>query len=607
MTKVYKRYSATTDGYRGQRAILKERVIEGLERISFSNDSYQLNPDSPQTIYLDSSSNVTDNSAIILPNAKELWANWKVTIINDSALSMRIYYYRSEEEGSLALFKEVSSGNMITCILIDDSTDAGTWTTLRTLDQPAADKLDRYISDVYEEVELSFGQLHQSSTSLAVSLGTVMAGCPLKSTFIKTSESFAGVSGLQVSIGTADNHTRFSQPYDLTAAVSDTNFTKDIYDEILSTSSNTEIFAYFTGNSSFQSLTAGNVKLVVEKAKLIDPTVLKNPIVQTQLPIGVIMNYSFTDLPEGYWRLDGSVLPNAAASIPQFVKKLNTINNQMAGQKLIVSITEWNQIFSTYGSCGKFAWVGSGLKFPAINHFVQGLTDLTQLSQIIAAGLPNITGGVGLRTVQGALLGVTNVSGAFYGSNAGAYSNPDGGRDTANSMNRTVNFNAANSNVIYGRSNTVQPTSIKYPYIISIYSNIQNSSEIVLDEIIEASVNKANVSLDNLSEAGLNKIRNSVITSWSRNGNGYNRLSNGLIIQWGWNQINTNQSIPISFAIPFSDTYYRVVVSPFTSADAAGNKRDYYWADTYTPTSFNIFASFERTGTAVFTWIAVGF
>ena len=31
-----------------------------------------------------------------------------------------------------------------------------------------------------------------------------------------------------------------------------------------------------------------------------------------------------------------------------------------------------------------------------------------------------------------------------------------------------------------------------------VYNKIQNASEIVLDEIIEASVNKANVSLDNL-------------------------------------------------------------------------------------------------------------
>ena len=314
------------------------------------------------------------------------------------------------------------------------------------------------------------------------------------------------------------------------------------------------------------------------------------------------MNYAFTDFPEGYWRLDGSVLPNAAAAIPQFVKKLNTINNQMTGQKLIVGIDEWNQTFAAYGSCGKFAWQGSGLKFPAVNCFIRGLSDLTQLSQFVDDTMRPITG-----SVWG-----SNAKGMQYPSSNGAFTigtmwqthngTSRDGRTTLSSF--TLNSALLGSH--YSGSET-QPKHIKYPYIISVYNKIQNASEIVLNEVIESSVNKANISLDNLSEAGLNKIRNSVITSWSRNGNGYNRLSNGLIIQWGWNQINTNQSIPISFAIPFSDTYYRVVVTPFTSANAAGNKRAYYWADIYTTTSFNIFASFEQTGTATFTWIAIGF
>lgn len=97
------------------------------------------------------------------------------------------------------------------------------------------------------------------------------------------------------------------------------------------------------------------------------------------------------------------------------------------------------------------------------------------------------------------------------------------------------------------------------------------------------------------------------LATFFRNGNGYVKFSNGLIIQWGFNTIPTNQAVSISFAIPFSDTNYRVVVSPFTSANAAGNKRDFYWADYYRTTAFNIVASYESIGTATFTWIAIGF
>ena len=604
MTKVYKRYGATTDGYRGQRALLKERVVEGLEKISFTDNTYQLTATSPQTIYLDAS-NMAAGNRIILPNAQDLWPNWKVSVINESTSTVNIYYYRSNENEDLALFKEVTGGNMTTCILLDDTTEIGTWTTLRTVDQTTVDLLDRYVSNVYEEVDFSFGQLQQDTTSLAISLGTVMTGCPLKSTFIKTSESFTGVSGLQVSIGTADDHTRFSQPYDLTAAVSDTNFTKDIYDDILSTSSDTEIFAYFTGNSSFQSLTTGFVKIVVEKARLIDPTILKNPIVQTQVPIGIIMNYAFTDTPKGYMRLDGNLWPNAAASIPQFIKKLNEINNKMtSANKLIISNSEWNSINNTYGSCGKFAWVGSSLRFPKIAGFVRGLIDLNNLGKCVLDGLPNITG-----TFQdGNEFGSNDqLSGAFYRTNLSGHTAFDG-----NATPNRVGFDASRSNSVYGRSSEVQPKHVLYPYIICVYNKIQNASEIILDEVIEASVNKANINLDNLNDSGISTLRNTIIPAISRNGNGYIKLQSSsgtpIIIQWGLTgNIATNQSVTITLPTPFTTTNYRVGASPYTSAAAAGDKRDFWWMDSYTTTSFKVYASYEYTSTARFSWIAIGY
>ena len=105
------------------------------------------------------------------------------------------------------------------------------------------------------------------------------------------------------------------------------------------------------------------------------------------------MNYGFPDIPEGYWRLDGTVFPNAADSIPQFVKKLITMNNQQPSTaKLIVGEDQWQQIKNQYGSCSKFAWVGNGLRFPEINCFVQGLNSINQLTKMTEAGLPNITG-----------------------------------------------------------------------------------------------------------------------------------------------------------------------------------------------------------------------
>ena len=498
MSKVYKKYGVTTDGYRGKRSILEERVIEGLKEAIFTDHLLQLTPESTKTIYLNSN-NMSVGSYIVLPNAKNLWPNWQVAIINESNITCPIYYYTSDYT-QLSLFKEVTGGNMTTCILLDDSTEEGTWTTLRTVEQSSVDLLNKYTSDVFEELEITWNELKQDQTSIQFVLGSVLTGTAVKSVYIKTTEQFTGMTTLNVSVGTSDDTDKFSAVYDLTNAVADNNFTKDEFDEILSTTNDTTLYATFTG-TGLNDLTAGSVKIVVEKAKLIDPTVLKNPIVQTQIPMGVIMNYAFTDLPEGYWRLDGSLLPNAAAAIPQFVKKLNTINNQMTGQKLIVGIDEWNQIFATYGACGKFAWQGTSLKFPAINCFIQGLSDLTQLSKLTEAGLPNHTHGP-----------------LYVGG-----SNNDNGDPGQYVLTDPRDYNGIQTNPgytggvreggIWGKSDTVTPLNIKYPYIISVYNKIQNASAINLDEIIEASVNKANIDLDNLSITGTNFLTNFVTSN----------------------------------------------------------------------------------------------
>ena len=514
MAKTYKKYGVTTGGYRGERAILQERVIEGLEAVAFTDQVLQLEPTSPQTIYL-TNNNMASGNYIVLPKASDLWPNWQVAIINESSITCPIYYY-TEDYTQLNLFKEATGGNMVTCILLDDNTVEGTWTTLRTVEQSSVDLLDRYTSDVLEEVEVTWNELAQNTSTIVVPLGNVLTGTSVKSVYLKTTEAFAGDTEHQVTLnvqigkgavvtGTYDysqdteyDADYFIGAYDLTTAVSDTNFTKDLFDEILSTSADKQVLATFTG-TNLQYLTAGSIKIVVEKAKLIDPTILKNPIVQTQVPIGVIMNYAFPDLPEGYWRLDGSILPNAASAVPQFVKKLNSMNNQQpTNAKLIVGIDEWTQIKNTYGSCSKFAWIGSGLKFPEINCFVQGLNSMNQLGQMMQAGLPNITGKAGYFRS-----GTWESEGALTSDGAVARVAASGW--TAEGNNALVTLDASKSNSVYGRSDTVQPNSIKYPYIISVYNKIQNASSIVLDEIIEASVNKANINFDNvLSYSGWN-------------------------------------------------------------------------------------------------------
>ena len=524
MVKEYKRYGVTTDGYRGERSILKERVIQGFEEGGFTDAVLLLNENSPHTIYL-TNSNTADGYYIVLPKANNLWENWQVAVINNSSYDVPIYYY-TNDLSNLSLFKTCTMGNMVTCILVDSTSEAGTWTTLRTAEQTSIDQLSQYTSNVFATTQVSFPELYQEQTSVIISLGAIMVGTPVRSVYIKTIEQFTGVNNLTVSVGTASNPTKFIDSYSLTNTVEDNNFTKDYFEEILSNTNAVEIFATFTGDTNLSNLTAGTVNIVVEKAKLIDPTNLVNPIVQTQLPIGVIMNYAFNDVPEGYWRLDGTIVPNAASAIPQFVEKLNEVNNSLTGEKLIVTETVWQNTNNTYGSVGKFAWVGSGLRFPKIANFIQGVgNNLADLSKLIPAGLPTISH---YHVIGNYNYGSNN--GWFTTNNAGRYAQmPTGGGTVgwngsgnggsysaagAVTGNQTSSLNVIGQSKVdglFGKSSTVQPQSIKFPYIISIYNKIQNAASIDLENLLEDSVYKANTNLDNLTDEGIVYLDNRIV------------------------------------------------------------------------------------------------
>lgn len=501
MTKQYNKIGVTTGGYRGNRAILEQRVIEGFEESKFDDGVLQLNPESPETIYL-TGNNMAEGYFIVLPNAKDLWSNWRVSIINESTKSVKIYYY-TEDLTELNLFKEVSGGNMSTLILLDDTTTEGRWTTLRTMETLNAEQVEKYTSNVLDTIEINWNQIQGNTSPIVFYLTEILPGTAVKSVYLKTEEPFVfddsdsdNTHDLKISIGTGMNESdedyvedHFIKDYDLTNPVSETNFTKDLFDEILSTNNTKYVCATITG-TDFSSLTSGKLIITIERAKLIDPTVLKNPIIQTSLPIGTIMNYMFSDTPDGFLRLNGAVYPNANAAFPQFVNKLNTINNQLVGEKLIVGLDEWNNIYNTYGSCGKFAWQGSGLKFPAINCFIQGITDVNQLAKLTPAGLPNIEGDAAVQPG----MNTSYRTGCFYIS-ANNIRVDSGGSNSSSYPN--LAFDASRSNPVYGNSDTVTPLNIKYPYIISVYNKIQNASMIDLEALLEDSVNKVNTNFDN--------------------------------------------------------------------------------------------------------------
>lgn len=563
MALEYKKTGATTDGYRGKRAILEERVIEGLNNNpTFTNNNLILDVNSARTIYF--KSNVEEGNKIILPDVFTLWNNWQITFINDSAINIPIYYF--SEDSQLNLFKTLVAGTMLTVILVNNTaTDQQGWTTLRTSEASIG---DRYITTVLDTLTVDYKQLLplESEDTISFPLSTILKGTPVKSIYIKPTEMFQGDVSLKLSIGTEDNNTLFYNNLDITNSISNNNFSKDIFEEILSTQEDVNIFAYFSG-SNLASLEAGSINITVERIKEIDPTLLNNAIVQTQLPIGTILSYAFdgNNPPEGFWPLNGSLVPNARTAIPQFVKKLEETDANIGAEKLIVGLQQWNDIYNTYGSCGKFAWSGTDLKFPAINCFVQGLGTngtLNDLAKLIPAGLPNVTSepivrgtnyGTGVQTGAIHTFNTPNVGGAEHNVNRG--------------WDSSFDFDASRSSSIYGNSDTVQPQSIKYPYIISIYNKIQNAAYIDLLELKENSVDKANITLDNVSNmSGLRKLIETYNgdNAWYKIFSEYDPETGGFVGYWceqGGNYTITSGSGTVNLPKTFSDTNYVINVS----------------------------------------------
>ena len=628
MALKYKRIGATTDGYRGKRAILEERVIEGLNSNPIFIDSkLVLNTDSARTIYF--KSNVEEGNKIILPDVFTLWNNWQITFINDSAINIPIYYF--SEDSQLNLFKTLVAGTMLTVILVDNTaTDQQGWTTLRTSEASIG---DRYITTVLDTLTVDYKQLLplESEDTISFPLSTILKGTPVKSIYIKPTEMFQGDVSLKLSIGTEDNNTLFYNNLDITNSISNNNFSKDIFEEILSTQEDVDIFAYFSGNN-LASLEAGSINITVERIKEIDPTLLNNAIVQTQLPIGTILSYAFNgnNPPEGFWPLNGSLVPNARTAIPQFVKKLEETDANIGTEKLIVGLQQWNDIYNANGSCGKFAWSGTDLKFPAINCFIQGLGingTLNDLAKLIPAGLPDpnlnhvhVNGNYNWGTNNGWFSTRSYVTTANMPSGGGVTGWNGSGNGGYHSNTEIINGNQITSlpvNIgdgqsgIYGNSDTVQPESIKYPYIISIYNKIQNAAYIDLLELKENSVDKANITLDNVSNiSGFRKLIEVYkgTNAWYKIFSEYDPETGSFVGYWceqGGNisVISGDNDITVNLLKEFDGNY---TVFKNYNSNKSTNALDYE-VSCYDKTSTSFKTHCNSVDTSSFDWYACGY
>lgn len=149
------------------------------------------------------------------------------------------------------------------------------------------------------------------------------------------------------------------------------------------------------------------------------------------VPIGTIISYTSTTPPTGFLVCDGSE----------------------------ISKTDYADLYEVIGDKFGTATDNTKFKLPDLrDKFVQGANDNLGTSK--EAGLPNITGKF---TTYDYIYG--DVSGSFTRT----ISNKDSGSNIVNPTDAPFtlfNFNASQSNAIYGNSDTVQPPAVCLTYII---------------------------------------------------------------------------------------------------------------------------------------------
>lgn len=193
----------------------------------------------------------------------------------------------------------------------------------------------------------------------------------------------------------------------------------------------------------------------------------------TFMPIGMIFQSAIPIDDARVHALDGSTV--AINGI--YADFVNYLKEQKAkGYDLYYTYAgDYDATLGLHEQCGKFLVDEANgiLRFPTVRFFTQGVRNLSQICQVLDAGLPNITG-----NIDWVVSYTGGYGGAFYNT-ANNNSSSGGGQNVA----RNYVFDASRSNSIYGSSDTVQPQAIRYPYYIVVASGYKSTQQVNFDNI----------------------------------------------------------------------------------------------------------------------------
>lgn len=212
------------------------------------------------------------------------------------------------------------------------------------------------------------------------------------------------------------------------------------------------------------------------------------------MPLGSVFPYTGKDVPAGTLRADGSTYTNMRSSFPEFYE-------WVVNSGLTVPLGDYALVEGSCGFYGLDTSTGT-VRMPTLAAGVFGTVEAGKYGQAIQAGLPNITGETGLR-IKTTVNSPEFKSGALMQTAAEPAGNAGG---TTEKTKTQIKFDASWSNPIYGNSNTVTPSHVKYPWVIVVYNAAVSPSVAQAGEFIEMLDGKADKDTPKDS-AGKNLVR----------------------------------------------------------------------------------------------------
>jgi len=237
--------------------------------------------------------------------------------------------------------------------------------------------------------------------------------------------------------------------------------------------------------------------------------------------IGEIITSPLPLTDDGVHLLDGTLLFYGVYK--EFIDYIADLYAENPDANYWTTESDWQDSVTRYGVCGKFVYdsVNKTVRLPKVTGIIEGTADLTVLGNLIEAGLPSINHTHNYTCHQ-------NLNGGYTAQYAsGCFSE----------MTRTSSVNSA-VNPIYGKSNTVQPQTIKVLYYIVVATTSKTEIQSDLDEITTDLNGKADVDLSNINASqsvkdtiigwGMPDWNNSI--SYANNTNTNTAPSDGFII-----------------------------------------------------------------------------